>query len=320
MQLAHQLGGEIILVDSMQVYQGLDIGTAKPSREEREQICHHLIDILSLHESFNAGKFVQFAQVAMGQVLARGNVPILCGGAGLYFRALFEGLGTAPPANASLRAELEGQPLERLLVDLAKMDPEMFQMIDRKNPRRVIRALEVIRQTQRPFSSQRTQWRNEASQGIVPVSAAGNNAHALFIGLRRASADLRRRINQRVDQMFVRGLVEETKRLQEARLAGNHPAMQAIGYRQIIEHLTGARPLAETMTLVKTRTCQFAKRQMTWFRQQAPLLWLSLAPEEHPAQTAALLAEAYRSGPGAIKPFLYSTFEFPLAGAHTTSS
>ncbi len=156
--LAEKVGGEIISVDSMQVYRGLDIGTAKPSAEERARVPHHLIDIVELTEPFDAARFVELARRAEADIRARQRVPIFCGGTGLYFKAYLEGLGSAPPSDSKLRAELEATPLHELLHELSQRDPVTYERIDRQNPRRVIRALEVIRLTGKPFSEQRAEW------------------------------------------------------------------------------------------------------------------------------------------------------------------
>ena len=163
--LAERIGGEIISVDSMQVYRGMDIGTAKPGPEELQRVRHHLIDVAGLDETFDAAQFVRLAGAAVAEIQSRGRVPIFCGGTGLYFKAYREGLGEAPPADAALRAGLEAQPLAELLAELEKSDPVTFQRIDRKNPRRVIRAVEVIRLTGRPFSGQRARWEGGGKRG-----------------------------------------------------------------------------------------------------------------------------------------------------------
>ncbi len=274
LHLAEQLGGEIISADSMQVYRGLDIGTAKPSPADRARVPHHLIDILDLSESFDAAQFVRLAHHTVAEIQSRGRVPILCGGTGLYFRAFLEGLGEAPPADAKLRAGLEAQPLESLLAELRERDPAAFEQIDRKNPRRVVRALEVIRLTGKPFSAQRAEWKTE--------SRIRDPESRLFC-LTRSSSDLHTRINARVDSMFQRGLVDETRNLLEHGLAENKTALQAIGYRQVVDYLRGEprklSGLKETIELVKIRTRQFAKRQLTWFRAQKNAEWIELSPD-----------------------------------------
>ncbi len=268
--LAERVNGEIISVDSMQVYRGLDIGTAKSSPADRARVPHHLIDVVDLTEPFDAAKFCELAKKAVAEIQSRGRVPILCGGTGLYFKAFLEGLGEAPPSNVKLRAELEATPLAELLRELAERDPVTYEKIDRQNPRRVIRAVEVIRLTGKPFSEQRSAWN---SPFVIRHSS-------LCFGLSRSTADLRQRIDARVDAMFARGLVAETEQLLTHGLAENKTAMQALGYRQVVEHLRGERSLAETIELVKIRTRQFAKRQMTWFRRQLNLEWIELKSDK----------------------------------------
>ena len=246
---------------------------------------HHLIDVVDVNEPFDAAKFVERARRAVAEIQSRGRVPILCGGTGLYFKAFLEGLGDAPPADAKLRAELEATPLADLLRELAERDPATYETIDRQNPRRVIRAIEVIRLTGKPFSSRRARWGDTPGEPSLEPGATlgGRSTHssglaARSFGLMRSNADLHARINQRVDEMFRRGLVAETEQLLERGLAQNQTALQALGYRQVVEHLRGERSLAETIELVKIRTRQFAKRQMTWFRGQMDLEWIELKP------------------------------------------
>lgn len=268
--LAEKIGGEIISTDSMQVYRGLDIGTAKPSPAERARVPHHLVDICDLTEKFDAAQFIRRAQKAVEEIQSRGRVPVFCGGTGLYFKAFLSGLGEAPGTNPELRAELEAASFEALLRELREHDPAAYDQIDKQNPRRVIRAVEVIRLTGKKFSEQRAEWKSKV-QG--PKSK-------VFFCITRQPADLHARINARVDAMFARGLVDETRELLQHGLAENKTAMQAIGYRQVTEHLRGERDLAETIELVKSRTRQFAKRQLTWFRRQLDPQWIELKPGE----------------------------------------
>jgi len=285
--LAEKIGGEIISVDSMQVYRGLDIGTAKPSPEERAQVPHHLIDIVDLTESFDAAQFVARAQAAAAEIQSRGRVPIFCGGTGLYFKAFLEGLGEAPPADEKLRAELEAAPLPELLAELADKDPVTYEKIDRQNPRRIIRAIEVIRVTGKKFSEQKAKWTAGEPVSVPDEKKSGlDGVSPHLIGLVRETADLRARIDARVEAMFARGLVEETRRLLQRGLEQNRTAMQALGYRQVVEHLRGERSLPETTELVKIKTRQFAKRQMTWFRRHGNCEWIELQPGESPQNVA----------------------------------
>jgi len=199
-------------------------------------------------------------------------------------------LGEAPPADPVLRAELEWTPLAELLIELAERDPATFERIDQRNPRRVIRAVEVIRLTGKPFSAQRAVWPREGVAGQPGTART-------FVCLGRSDEDLRARISARVDTMFARGLVAETERLMGLGLALNPTAMQAIGYRQVVEHLHGERSLSATIELVKQRTRQFAKRQLTWFRRQTPARWITLAPEESPEAAAERIAREMAEAP-----------------------
>ena len=189
LRLAEKIGGEIITVDSMQVYRGLDIATAKPTVKERQHVPHHLVDICDLHEAFDAAQFIRLAQMAVSEIQSRNKTPIFCGGTGLYFKAFRDGLGEAPATDAKIRAELEAVPLKKLLEELRERDPSTFEKIDKQNPRRVIRALEVIRLTGKKFSEQRSNWNPESRI---------QNPESRFICFTRASSDLQKRIDRRV--------------------------------------------------------------------------------------------------------------------------
>ena len=268
MRLANTLGGEIISVDSMQVYCGLNIGTAKPSAQEQNEIQHHLIDVAQLSEAFDAAQFVSLAQQALKLIWKRGRVPIFCGGTGLYFRALIEGLGESPPGDESLRDELAQMPIESLVTELSIKDPEAAKQVDLKNPRRVLRAIEVIRLTGRPYSEQRIGWNNvdKAPQNLFCIS--------------REVDVLNQRIHKRVDEMFNQGLVEETQTLIKKGLRNNRNACQALGYRQVLDLLDGKLDLENVVHQVKTKTRQFAKRQRSWFRNQMKCKFLEWPDEE----------------------------------------
>jgi len=267
----------------MHVYRGMDIGTAKPSSADRARVPHHLVDVVDLTEPFDVAQFIHLARRAVADIQTRGRLPILCGGTGLYFKAFLEGLGQAPPADPALRAVLETTPLPDLLRELAERDPATYARIDRQNPRRVIRAMEVIRLTGKPFSAQRAVWQ------LSPLAPLPSPFH---FGLARSAADLHQRIEARVDAMFRQGWVAETEQLLSRGLAQNQTAMQALGYRQIVEHLRGERSLADTIELVKLRTRQFAKRQMTWFRRQLQLTWINLDPQSSAQAVASQIATA----------------------------
>jgi tRNA dimethylallyltransferase len=279
--VAERLGGEIVSVDSMQVYRGLDIGTAKPSPADRARVPHHVIDVVELTESFDVVRFVQLAHRAVADIQRRGRVPILCGGTGLYFKAFLHGVGEATPADAALRALLDATPLPELLRELAERDPASYERIEHQDFRRVRRAIEVIRLTGKPFSAQRANWEHAPRS---PQHAAS------CLGFARSLADLQQRISVRVDAMFRQGWVAETEQLLQRGLAQNQTAMQALGYRQIAEHLRGERSLADTIELVKLRTRQYAKRQKTWFRRQLQLTWINLEAQSSAEVVADLIA------------------------------
>jgi tRNA dimethylallyltransferase len=262
LEVARKLGGEIISVDSMQVYRGLDIGTAKATAKEREEIRHHLIDVCDLSEGFDAASFVKKADQAVIEIGERGHVPIFCGGTGLYLSAWLEGLGEAPASDTGLRAELESLPIADLLAELERLDPKTYGIIDRENRRRVIRAVEVVRLTGKPFSEQRAEWGGE----VRPYFG---------VGLERERVDLHGRIERRVDEMFERGLVAEARGVLP-QLRQNRTAAQAIGYRQLIDHFDGKMDLPAALELVKIKTRQFSKRQRTWFKRQMRLDWIAL--------------------------------------------
>ena len=269
LHLAERLNGEILSVDSMQVYRGLDIGTAKPTAAERQRVPHHLIDVVDLKGAFDAALFVRLATAAIEDIRGRNRVPILCGGTGLYFNAWLGGLGEAPPADPVLRATLETLPTAALLDELATRDPALFDEIDVENRRRLVRAVEVIRLTGKPFSQQRAQWPDRAP------GLAGRS-----FGIERHPDDLRRRIHRRVEEMFEAGWIEETRTALAAGLASNRTASQAIGYRFIAEHLSGQRTRLMTLDLIQTRTRQFAKRQRTWMHGQLDLDRIVAEPED----------------------------------------
>lgn len=288
--LAARTGAEIVSVDSMQVYRGLDVGTAKPSAVERVRVPHHLIDVVDLTQAFDAAQFVAHATAAIDQIRARGRLPVLCGGTGLYFRALFDGLGTSPPPSPALRDEFARRPLADLLAELEVRDPATFASIDRNNPRRIWRALEVIRLTGHPLSHLRARWTDPRSSRADAVSGSETDwRHARCVVLTRPPNELRARIDARVDAMFAQGLVEETRSLLGRGLDTNPTAALALGYRQTIDHLRGVRSLPDTMALVKRRTWQFARRQLTWFRHQFPGEWLTLTSADTPDSVARRL-------------------------------
>jgi len=266
LELARRLDAEIVSADSMQVYRGMDIGTAKSSSTERAAVPHHLIDVVEVSERFDVARYVTLANAAIADIQHRGKTPLIVGGTGLYLRALTEGLSEAPDADPVLRAELEAMGRERVLEELRRIDPETAGRIGPHNLRRLVRALEICRLTGRKNSELRREW----DPSRLP----------LMHGLDRDRADLYARCDMRVEAMFRAGLVDEVRSLLPRGLAENTTARQALGYKEVIVHLRGETTLEETIALVKTRTRQFAKRQLTWFRHQARVEWIHVAADE----------------------------------------
>ncbi len=256
-KLAEQIQAEIVSVDSMQVYQGMDIGTAKPSSDELAAVPHHMIDVVDLNESYDAARFRQEALRAAADVHQRGRKVIFCGGTGLYFQALIHGIGKGPPSDESVRRDLEDLSIEELRCELKESDPHTYEEIDLHNKRRLIRALEVFRLTGRSFASFKSDWKRSS---IIDPSR--------FCVLVRPAEVLRKRIHDRVLIMIQAGWIEETKQLLNKGLRQNSTANQAIGYRQIVEYLEGTWSLDEMIQSIQNKTWQFAKRQRTWFRHQ----------------------------------------------------
>ncbi len=260
-QLAEQLDGEVVSVDSALVYRGMDIGTAKPTAEERRGIPHHLIDVLEPTEAWSAAAFRAAALDCIAAIHARGRLPILAGGTMLYFKALFEGLADLPEADPELRARLEAERAERglaaLHAELARVDPEAAARIRPTDPQRILRALEVWRLTGVPLSEHH---RRQQAQGFPhPLLALGL--------MPQDRALLHRRIAERFDAMLAAGFLDEVRRLRaRGDLHPGLPAMRSVGYRQAWAHLDGEYD-ADTFrhkAIVATR--QLAKRQITWMR------------------------------------------------------
>ena len=282
--LASELNAEIVSADSMQVYRGMDIGTAKPTKEERSRVPHHLIDVVEVRQPFDVAQYRQLATAAIAQIQQRSRVPLVVGGSGLYLRALTEGLFEGPGADPQMRAELEMQPAEVLFERLRMVDPISAVKIGVGNKRRLVRSLEVFAITGKPMSSQQKEWDSD------------NAGKLTMICLERDRAELYSRIEKRVEWMFANGLVEETRRLLAQGMEENSTARVAAGYREVIEMVEGVRGLEETKARVKTRTRQLAKRQLTWFRHQARLRVVRIA--ESPEQTRERVREQIENAPG----------------------
>ena len=258
---------EIVSADAMMVYRGMDVGTAKPTAEERAETTHHLIDVVGPDESFSVADFVRLAERAIGEVRARGALPLVVGGTGFYIRALSEGLPTVPPADPARQAELwevfERESLEPLQRELEAFSPEDAARAQ-SNPRRVVRALEIIYLTGRaPKSFERTTPRFSYDKRVLlpPLE------------------ELEPRIEARTDRMFEQGLVDEVRELLR-RFPDRPTAVQAIGYKEVTAFLEGRASLNETKETVTLATIQYAKRQRTWFRKEPGAVLLPSLGEE----------------------------------------
>ena len=293
-EVALRIGAEILSLDSMSLYRGMDIGTAKPTPAERDRVPHHLVDIADPHEAFSTGRYLAAAEAAIADVVARGKRPLFVGGTALYLKAFTEGFFDGPSADWALRnrliAEAEEHGLPALHERLKAVDPAAAARIHPNDLRRIVRALEVLEVTGRPISEQQTQW------GQAPQ--VGRLCH--LVGLRRGRKELCERISRRVDAMFAAGLVDEVRRLlRGTHSASNvspgisHAAAQFVGYREVIAHLRGELTLDEAVENVKARTRQFAKRQMTWFRSFPQIRWVDADVASTAVGLAAQVVEAF---------------------------
>ena len=272
--LALRFGGEVISGDSIQVYRGFDIGTDKTRPEDRRGVPHHLIDVVGPEIQYTAADFVRDALDAARGIAARGRLPIVAGGTGLYIKALIDGLfpdaGRDPAVRAALEAEAEGQGLDVLFRRLEAVDPDYARKVRSRDRVRIIRALEVHVTTGRPISEHFRETRS-------PI--AGRTVVRLGLKLEREA--LCRRIDARVERMFARGLVEEVRGLLERGVPETAPPFRALGYSHVLRLLRGEIGREEAVALTKTDTRQYAKRQMTWFRKMADVVWFS--PDDGPA-------------------------------------
>jgi tRNA dimethylallyltransferase len=259
--LASRLGGEIVSVDSAQVYRGMDIGTAKPDVATRAAVAHHLIDVIEPTESYSAARFRRDALTAIEQIRQRGRVPIVAGGTMLYFKALREGLSALPQANAALRRELDARAIREglpaLHAELARVDPVTAARLSPHDAQRIQRALEVQALTGRPLSALQGAREGEGGTGpIIVVALAPADRAALHAA-----------VAQRFDNMLNAGFVDEVRRLRERYpLTPEMPSMRCVGYRQTFEFLDGHGDLAMLRERGIAATRQLAKRQLTWLR------------------------------------------------------
>lgn len=267
LRLAERFDGEIVNADSMQVYRGMDIGTAKPSMELRRRVPHHLIDIVDPDADFSASDFRREAARVIADIHGRGRRVFVVGGTGLYVRALLKGLVDSPSGAESIRRELQETARRlggaELLRRLAEVDPETAGRLHPNDQVRIIRALEVYRQTGRPISS----FRGE--HGFT-----GDYYDYLKIGIAVERSELYRRIEERVERMLAEGFLDEVRGLLARGYDAGLKPMRAIGYKEICSLLAGAYPLDEAVRLIKRDTRRYAKRQLTWFNRESEIYWV----------------------------------------------
>ena len=287
-ELARRLDGEIISADSMAVYKGMDIGTAKPTPEERAGTVFHLIDVVFPDEDFSAAEFKRLAEEAIADVLGRGKQPIIVGGTGLYIRVLTRGLNipAAPPSRdlrEQLRAEASRFGNEALLERLRAVDPETAGRLHPNDQKRIIRALEVHALTGLPISHL------HATAGTTEVAY-----HVRMYGLSMSRPALYVSIERRVDEQIEAGLVEEIRSLLDKGYSPELPAMKGLGYKQIAAYLRGECDLQTAVDLLKRDTRRFAKRQFTWFRAEPGIRWIDVE-NRNPGEIADEIIELNRS-------------------------
>ena len=280
--LAQLFDGEVISCDSMQLYRGMDIGTAKATAGETEGIAHHLLDILDIHESFSVSEYVRAAEACVTDLRQRGKTPIFCGGTGLYIDSFVSGLpfddcDIKPGLREELFAFAEQNGAQALHARLAALDPVCAATVAAQNVKRVVRALEICLSTGEPMSV----WQNKAKEAAKPRKA-------VYVGLTFADrSKLYERIDKRVDAMLDAGLLAETERLIRAGLRETPTAGQAIGYKEFYPYFDGQATLETCVERLKINSRHYAKRQMTWFRRDGAIHWLQM--DRQPVEEACAL-------------------------------
>ena len=272
--LSKAIGGEVISADSVQVYKGLDIGSAKITAEEMQGVPHHLIDVLEPEEPFNITIFQYMAKEAMKGIYERGHIPVICGGTGFYIQSvLYDIEFTTEDTDMSYRHELEKKSTEELYAMLKEVDPDSCETIHANNTKRVIRALEFYHETGYPISAHNAEQRSRKPA-----------YDAYFFVLTDDRAKLYERIDARVDKMIAAGLVDEVRALKERGVPRMSTAMQGLGYKEIYDHLAGECSLDEAIYKIKRDSRHFAKRQITWFKREPDAIWIDRSRFANPSR------------------------------------
>ena len=254
-EVALRAGGEVVSADSILIYRGLDVGSAKPTAEERRGVRHHLIDIAEPTDAFSVSQWLRLAEETIAAIRARGRLPVVVGGTHLYVKALLDGLFEGPGADAALREQLHALPAGVLRAELERIDPATAARLHANDTRRTVRAIEVYRLTGRPVSELREQW----DTGAV-------RQDRLLVGISWPTELINPRINARVKSMIAQGLVEEARALHAGGRLGPQ-AREALGYKQLVAHFEGRCTLEEAVEQIKIETRRFAKNQRTWARR-----------------------------------------------------
>ncbi|SFP91909.1 tRNA dimethylallyltransferase [Geodermatophilus dictyosporus] len=278
-ELARRLGGEVVNADSMQLYRGMDIGTAKPGAAERRGVPHHLLDVWHVRQAASVVEYARLARAAVDRLRAAGTVPLLVGGSGLYVRAVLDDLdfpGTDPAVRARLQAELADAGPAALHARLAAVDPEAAAAVLPSNGRRIVRALEVVELTGRPFRATLPEPRPRYP--------------AVVVGLDREPAELDARVAERVDRMWAAGFVAEVEALAAEGLREGPTAARALGYAQVLAQLDGALTADDARERTVTTTRRFVRRQRSWFRRDAATTWFDAARPDLADAVGGLLA------------------------------
>ena len=267
--LAQRFGGEIVSADSMQIYQGMAIGTAAPTAEERALVPHHMVGVADPREAYSAARFVEEASACVDDILARGKVPIVVGGTGLYLDALVAGRsfaagGSETQSRQRLRERLAREGIEPLYRELSAIDPAAAARLHLRDERRILRALEIYYETGQTITE------HDAQSKLLPP-----RYDAAYIGLTfEDRADLRTLLAERVDAMHAQGLADEVRALLANGVPPSSTALQAIGYKELLSALRGERSFAEAVEEIKLRSRQYAKRQLTWLRRNKAIHWI----------------------------------------------
>ncbi len=297
LECAQRLDAEIVSVDSMKVYRGLDVATAKAGPEERAAARHHCLDLLEPEETFAATDFARAADAAIADIVARGKIPLLSGGTAFYYKALLEGLFEGPGADLPLRAELEARARkdgpEALHRELCAKDPAAGAKIHPSDLRRLVRALEVISLTGQTLSGRQTQWagfHSEAGASAAAAPFAAPRYPFVMVRLVRERADLHRRIAERIRRMAARGLREEAARVWENRATYSRTPLQAVGYKEFFPYFRGEENWEAALERLRHGTNRLVRSQETWFRK-FPAEEFFLPPDAEPAEAAAKLID-----------------------------